>query len=167
MKTKLIATEDFQSVVVQCACIGHCSYIEFFTLYGNYIHMAITSSTRKRKEFKEFNKIEEKFNLNLDQLEVFTEMLDEIETVHSNTFVIRNKETFKADLYIRFVYTPLQKRPCKYDVLQVSFYTSEHRFKKDKPSFDITMSRPMIKDLVKSLKEFYEDKQGQETANRK
>jgi len=160
MKTKLVANNDFGGIVVQCACIGHCSYIEFMRPYENRLWMAITTSNRKRKLLYKLDKIETLFNLTEDQAKDFIDMLADIEATRSNTYTIKDNNHTKKKLYIRFKYEKVDIKPSKYDIVGMYFYLSSKAFEKDDPCFDITLTRNMARELVKDLRGLYEDKQG-------
>jgi hypothetical protein len=65
----------------------------------------------------------------------------------------------KGKLYIRFEYLQISDKPTKYDQIQITFYLSEKKFMKSESCFDITLSKPMLKPLVKGLRGLYEEKE--------
>lgn len=153
MKTKLISNNDMESVVVQCACIGHCSYVEFIRPYKDRLWMAIATSNRKRRYLCKLDKIEQLFNLTECQAIDFINILENIETIHSNTYSIKDKSN--GNLYIRFEYIKLDTKPSKYDQVQITFYTSYKYFQKSMPDFDFVITRPMLVNLIKELRALY------------
>lgn len=160
MKEVLVANNDTNSVIVQCACIGHCSYLEFLTGFDNELWLLISTNNRKKRDIKYIDLIEERFNLSKDKAEIFINMIEEVESIHSNTFVIRDEKcNEKGKLYIRFEYIKLNDKPSKYDQIQITFYLSEKKFMKSESCFDITLSKPMLKPLVKGLRGLYEEKE--------
>lgn len=160
MKEVFISNNDTNSVILQCACIGHCSYIEFINGYTDQLWLSISTTNRRKRHIKDIDKIEERFNLNKGQAKIFIDMLANIESTNSNTFVVRDEKCGPdGKLYIRFEYIKMSKLYSKYDQLQITFYLSDKKYTQSKSSFDITLSRAMLKSLVKALRGLYEEKE--------
>lgn len=149
MKKYFITNKDNTSVVVQCACIGHCAYLEFY-LDNECVHINITASYKKKSIEKKIAKLESLFILKQDEMYRVLHTLAKMDLLKSTTFNIYNTywtcDLIPAD----------NSNAAKHSLVSWSFYENLKDLNKQKSCFDITLTKPMLNALIRGLKNLYE-----------
>lgn len=145
-----IISNNFKSVLLRCGCIAGCSIVEFYKFNSN-IHINIFSSYKNRKEHKKIVDFERTFSMSIDMLKHFIHILEttyndkhglsELLFDDTESFII-NLDVFQIKEYIN----------SEEDCYTLLFYKDINSYLKNKCCFDITLTRPMLKEFYTELK---------------
>lgn len=140
------------TVVLQCGCIAHCSSIEF-SKFANNIHINILHNIRKRRDQNRLNKLMDNFMLSIEELERLLVSLNVLyeQTDGKDIVFFDSNETFILALDTFYI------KPNKHsnaDCYSFIFYNNMKDYLKGKYSYDITITRKQLKQLISCLTVF-------------
>ena len=149
MQSTFIADDDNEFIsdqaVVQCSCMGHCSYLTVFNVINSSSVKGIFFNILSpyKDKFNKLAKFTNEFILNRDELSEFISAFESCRTspvsfysANNYMLIVKKYEDKQDDLYQIMIYNNRQKRKTK------------------KCFFDITLSGKMFDKFINTLKEW-------------
>ena len=162
----LICDAQFdKQIIIQCSCLGHCSYITLFDLGMNFFspddsdygkrycfNLNLPVSRRKQKQFEKFAN---EFLLTAENLKsLYFTMMNPITNDTSQDRNILGFFSLGNYSVIANLYASINIED---SVCQLCFYNTQHKKKNNKTFFDICMTPAMWKKFCDTLKQWIGD----------
>ena len=131
------------SIVIQCACVGTCTYLNISQMYKNAYSISFATNLFDKKTLKGLDKLDGTLLDNNDLYTLYNLFKNIDISDYSNMKIAGSNKYIGLDM--------LKGETSKYNMYFLSFYLNEKHLSNCKPVIDITLTSDMVKSLMKAL----------------
>ena len=136
------------NIVIQCACVGMCTYLNISQMYKNAYAMSFATNLFDKKTLKGLAKLDGTL-LDTNDLYTLYNLFKNIDVSdYSSMKIAGSNKYIGLDM--------LKGESSKYNMYFLSFYLNEKHLLDCKPVIDITLTNDMVKSLMKALENILE-----------